>query len=572
MPLTFTGYKFFAEETWKFAGESQELNIFARTFLILCWNLLARCISVAGLMYNHICWKDDSMTIVFPTHKGDQEGRDATPKHVFANPEHPKICPILSLAIFVFTCGFRRSGSETTVFGDENDAESRFGTWLRNVCEKNGAVLREMGLEIKDIGTHSFRKGIASFLSGIPGGPSPISIYLRAGWSLGAVQKRYILEGQGGDQLCGRAATGLPLTSPKFSQLPAHFINKADEPILTESEWEDILPGYTSYYPKEFRPVIPYLLASLVHHRNFLDESLPANHPLRLQRVWTSGILSALSSRVYTGTGKNTTTNLEATGIPPHIVVANQIEELEAKIDEAHSSIKTTLGELPSSLKSALLENFAVQGVVPMTPSQLEGILREMFATYMSNNGPGESSSSSASASASATTFELTVDEFGKLWEWGDPLRQHVVPQGFEFPRCNIKAIWDLWWGGDRSRRITYYRRISPGYDLPASNKQYFSKAKFVIQTMLETCNVKATAVASMTVAERDALFERSFLALFEDILDPGVDIQCLDVQRFGDTSYCRLYDRLKAIENAGSHPRRRRRTGSQDADQAVTL
>ena len=59
------------------------------------------------------------------------------------------------------------------------------------------------------IGTHSFRKGIATFLSGSPGSPTAIAIYLRARWSLGPVQSRYILEGEGGDQVCGRAATGL---------------------------------------------------------------------------------------------------------------------------------------------------------------------------------------------------------------------------------------------------------------------------------------------------------------------------------------------------------------------------
>ena len=65
---------------------------------------------------------------------------------------------------------------------------------------------------IHDIGSHSFRKGTATFLSAMVGGPSPVSIYLRAGWSLG-VQKRYILEGGGNDQLAGRAAAGLDINS-----------------------------------------------------------------------------------------------------------------------------------------------------------------------------------------------------------------------------------------------------------------------------------------------------------------------------------------------------------------------
>lgn len=66
-----------------------------------------------------------------------------------------------------------------------------------------------MGLIIADIGTHSFRKGIATVLANKPGGHAAISIWLRAGWSLGSVQSRYIFEGAGGDQFVGRAATGL---------------------------------------------------------------------------------------------------------------------------------------------------------------------------------------------------------------------------------------------------------------------------------------------------------------------------------------------------------------------------
>ena len=42
----------------------------------------------------------------------------------------------------------------------------------------------------------------------VSGRPPGATVHLRAGWSLGPVQSRYILEGEGGDQVCGRAATG----------------------------------------------------------------------------------------------------------------------------------------------------------------------------------------------------------------------------------------------------------------------------------------------------------------------------------------------------------------------------
>ena len=61
------------------------------------------------------------------------------------------------------------------------------------------------GLIAFEIGTDSFRKGVATFVAGCPARPSPVSIFLRAGKSLGAVTSRYIFAGQGGDQLFGLA-------------------------------------------------------------------------------------------------------------------------------------------------------------------------------------------------------------------------------------------------------------------------------------------------------------------------------------------------------------------------------
>lgn len=52
---------------------------------------------------------------------------------------------------------------------------------------------------------------------------SAVNVYLRAGWSLDNVQDRYIFAGAGGDQIVGRAASGLPITDLRFAVLPPHF-------------------------------------------------------------------------------------------------------------------------------------------------------------------------------------------------------------------------------------------------------------------------------------------------------------------------------------------------------------
>lgn len=198
-PITFQGYTFVAKQAILSKGD-HGLATFAHLFLILCWTLMARSVSVGTIMLDHLSWENDSLVVTTPKHKGDQEGNHCYPKHVYANPDNPFICPILSMGIHFFSGGWRRDGSKHLLFqGAAN--ESRFSKWLRELVRKFKDSLEVIGVLSFDIGTHSFRKGVATFASSCPGGPSTASIFLRAGWSLGAVTSRYIFAGEGGDQV-----------------------------------------------------------------------------------------------------------------------------------------------------------------------------------------------------------------------------------------------------------------------------------------------------------------------------------------------------------------------------------
>lgn len=50
-----------------------------------------------------------------------------------------------------------------------------------NPAGANESELLQMGIAIADLGTHSFRKGAATYLAGFVAGPTVIAIYLRAG-------------------------------------------------------------------------------------------------------------------------------------------------------------------------------------------------------------------------------------------------------------------------------------------------------------------------------------------------------------------------------------------------------
>ena len=97
--LTFEGYRLLARALMR-AMPAQML--FAWPYLLFQWNLIARAKSVAMLMMEHISWESDALMVTVPKHKGDQEGANVFPRHVYANPSDPAICPVLALAVLVF--------------------------------------------------------------------------------------------------------------------------------------------------------------------------------------------------------------------------------------------------------------------------------------------------------------------------------------------------------------------------------------------------------------------------------------------------------------------------------------
>ena len=343
--------------------------------------------------------------------------------------------------------------------------------------------LLTMGIIIIAIGTHSFRKGIATFLSSVPGGPSAIAIYLRAGWSLGAVQHRYIFEGEGGsDQLCGRAASGLCLTEPEFATLPPHFDLSSGE-VLTLAEWEHILPGYSTFYPQQFRQVLLFLLASLVHHKSWLERQFPTNHPLFQSRLWTCNVLDRLSARVHVGVGKHLITGLIATGIPPHILIANQIAELRKEGRAFRDEMIDMMKKQPEELKAVLLENFSINGAMPITYTQVQDMMsaieqrsqvreQRMLDAIQSHYGMQVNNQSDAQANNAPNVIVHT-------WSWGG--RFHPVPEDFRFPKTDCRKLWDLWWDGNTLKGYGPYRELR-SFDLPiAADQQILSRAKLVM-------------------------------------------------------------------------------------------
>lgn len=77
-------------------------RIFSRTVLTTMWNLMSRVGNAVANCKNHLYWKDDSLIIYFAHEKTDQtQDKPGDPRHIYANPFQPSICPIL---LFFFSC------------------------------------------------------------------------------------------------------------------------------------------------------------------------------------------------------------------------------------------------------------------------------------------------------------------------------------------------------------------------------------------------------------------------------------------------------------------------------------
>ena len=252
------------------------------------------------------------------------------------------------------------------------------------------------------------------------------------------MQSRYILEGEGGDQVCGRAASGLPLTEVSFATLPPHFLS-SDAESMTAAQWEEVLPGYSTVYPLNFREVIPFLLASLVYHQPYLAQmqARQPRHPLFLQRVWTNGTLLHLKDAVGAGCSRNPISKMTVTGVPPNLVFANKMVDMQRDMCDMKDQIIAKLEQLPEAMKHSLLANFQINGTVPITRNEMQEVISTSIDSLR-----GSIESSFQLLSHRNENPLVPVEEQNDLtpqntavyttWGWGGRLRR--VPPDFVYP------------------------------------------------------------------------------------------------------------------------------------------
>jgi hypothetical protein len=165
-------------------------GVFLAAFLVWTWNLCCRGHNTARIRFSHISWAgSDSLGVFFRHTKSDETGDSKHQKrHLYSNPFEPCIDICFVTALYL-SCCFQNNqtrGRSKLFPGDAQAQSKRASDLMHKLLKDHEGEVLAMGYDsINDIGLHSARKCVCSFLASLPGGPSAAAICLRAGWTMG---------------------------------------------------------------------------------------------------------------------------------------------------------------------------------------------------------------------------------------------------------------------------------------------------------------------------------------------------------------------------------------------------
>jgi hypothetical protein len=280
------------------------------------------------------------------------------------------------------------------------------------------------------------------------------------------------------------------------------------------------------------------LLASIVYHEQYLREQCPL-HPIFTTPLFTTaGMITSLKDKVITGSGKNLTSGMIATGIPPHILLGNEVVNVCKGMDVLRETIMENLIQLPDKTKDLILNNFQINGVLPITQEQFSDFKNDMRTLILQTQSLNVTSTQNENDST-------MINGNYHFFNWGGKL--HNVPEGFRFPKkCHISNLWNLWIIGNISFHICPYRKIY-SQSLLKSDRTLKSKADYVMNFIKNQLQIELTfeELSKLSQEMRDEHFKFGNHKLWQ-FLYPHKSSDDLDTMRVGERSYSTVYDNIR--------------------------
>jgi len=426
-------------------------GLFAHCFLTLTWNLSCRSQNTSLIKFRDISWSTsfDTFQVFFEHSKTDQLGDESKyPRHLYANPLVPCICPVMSLTLYFSAC-FNCAVTIDGYLFPGRDQEERFSKILQRILAQHEAEVNELGYPLQHLGTHSIRKGAVSYLSSAPGGPQAAAVCIRAGWTMGKVKDTYMRYIDSGDQFVGRCLALLPLLSSQFACSPPYFSNDATD---DEKNWFDSLR--LSQFPMvaglpNYGLLTRMCLASLLYHRHWILENFMVNHVVRccsvvLRHAAVIERCDRNPNLVRVSYPWNDRGHIY-TGIPPHVSTLQELtllrEEQKNLIDGFVDRVKLALQEYGVDNERLTVEN--LNRILNNFRDELQAQLRTVVNAQQGTAVPGER------VETGGYTMHCHSGGFKR------------VPVDWRFPRCGVFDLWRQWWIGDQVRQVPPLRFLT---------------------------------------------------------------------------------------------------------------
>jgi hypothetical protein len=273
------------------------------------------------------------------------------------------------------------------------------------------------------------------------------------------------------------------------------------------------------------------------------------------------------------------------TGVPPHLVLANSVAKLQREMVCMKEDIIDKLEHLPEALKQSMLENFQIEGTVPITRHEMQEMMRlsiDDLKNSIENSLNSIASRTIPSALIANTpiaghAYFFIILLFLYFTVWSSVLYcctvlfvLHLILlfyfilfriNRFFLPlctSCTTRNLWDLWWFGNPIRNMAPYRTHTPMDYVPKKFLSYLSRARKVmekIESLLEE-KYENLNLSRMNITDSRMKFAIGFDALCV-WLSPELSIIELDLRHYGDAMYVSFYERLlkKRKRDASQNP-----------------
>ena len=461
--------------------KGDKASVFARAFLVVTWNLMCRSESTTSVKIADLVVRgEDAIGIVFAHQKNDQDGsRQRKPRHIYANPIDYVTCPLL--AIFEYLClnGIRTSGVKLF----KESSHQRFWNIVKGVLQEHEVELNQMGYKISDLGTHSMRKGAATYVSsGTTAAPNSISINLRGGWKMG-INDVYMLYEKAGDAYVGRILSGLPVLSGEFASLPPYFecirtVGESDEDFRQRKEVldENVTTMKNNLFSSQGVPItlqrfLRMGLATAMFHFPQTTNLYPVSAAIRTVHYYRSRDTEALVHearlKLPWDDGNSDQYLQKVTGVPPHVAQLSKLNEIKHITSQIVPQLRQELNNQTEQIRNdmddrhmgGVFSEARMRTILSETSEGYADAIRDLNRKITDLQGGGGTQNRDNSieiggvgGSANEETYRTYLHSDGK---------RRKIPEGWKFPDCSLDLAFELWVHGSPLEGYPPYRVLT---------------------------------------------------------------------------------------------------------------